>query len=84
MKRRVLPSLDKVRVFNWRQPPVFYLYNMKVSELIVKLQKLLETSSDKKVKCELRSTNKWLSEKEPIKDVYGHLGIKGNNIIIFV
>ena len=57
---------------------------MKTSELISKLQKSIELFGDNEIVCELLSSNKWYSEKEQTKSIYGHLGISGNKTIIFV
>ena len=57
---------------------------MKTSELISKLQKSIELFGDNEIVCELQSSNKWYSEKERPKSIYGHLGINGNKTIIFV
>jgi hypothetical protein len=57
---------------------------MKTSELISKLQKSIELFGDNEIVCELQSSNKWYSEKEWSKTIYGHLGIGGNKTIIFV
>ena len=46
---------------------------MKTTELINKLQKSLETLGDREIEVLLESTNKWYSEKEKSKKIYGRL-----------
>ena len=57
---------------------------MKTSELIKKLQQGLEELGDLEVKVLLDSTNKWYSEKEPSKDIYGRLYQKDKKLFIRV
>ena len=57
---------------------------MKASELIKKLQVIQDKFGDMEVVCDLHSTNKWYSEHQNTKSIYGTLCVQGYKILILV